>query len=131
MKVTTAERLKQIMSERRLRQVDIIEMAKPYCKEYNLTLSKSDLSQFVNGKVEPGQWKLTLLGKALNVSEVWLMGYDVPMERPEQETAPIDDEERDKVVKLFNQLSEENQQRLLDYAEVLLKAQKASSGQQG
>jgi hypothetical protein len=69
------------MQERNLRQIDIIKLAEPLCKEYNLKLSKSDLSQFVSGKVEPGQWKLTILGKALGVSEAWLMGYDVPMER--------------------------------------------------
>ncbi|MBE6722758.1 MAG: repressor LexA [Ruminococcaceae bacterium] len=80
-KATTSERLKQIISERNLKQADILAAAKPYCKQYGIKLNKSDLSQFVNGKVEPGQWKLTILGLALNVSETWLMGLDVPMER--------------------------------------------------
>lgn len=44
-------------------------------------MGKSDISQYVSGKVEPGQDKLTILGLALNVSEAWLMGYDVPMAR--------------------------------------------------
>lgn len=77
----TAIRLNEIMSERNLRQVDILRLAEPYCRKYNIKLNKSDLSQFVSGKVEPGQWKLTILGLALNVSEAWLMGYDVPKER--------------------------------------------------
>lgn len=80
-KQTTSDRLKQIMSERNLRQVDILEMCKPYCKKYNIKLGRNDLSQYVTGKVEPGQKKLTVLGTALNVSEAWLMGFDVPMER--------------------------------------------------
>ena len=90
----TALRLQQIMRERHLRQVDIIRMAEPFCKEYNLKLTKSDMSQFVSGKVEPGQWKLTILGKALNVSEVWLMGYDVPMEREQPAPVPGEEPER-------------------------------------
>ena len=77
----TAERLKKIMAERGLRQVDVLQAAEPFCKKYNVRLAKNDLSQYVSGKVEPGQEKLTMLGLALNVSEAWLMGYDVPMER--------------------------------------------------
>lgn len=83
---TTASRLKQIMAQRGLKQTDILRMAKPYCEKYNIKMGKSDLSQFVNGKVEPGQWKLTILGLALNVSEAWLMGLDVPMAR---KTVPV------------------------------------------
>ncbi len=81
MRTTTAERLREILSIRNLRQVDILEMARPYCAKYGIKLSKSDLSQYVTGKVLPGQEKLTVLGLALNVSEAWLMGYDVPMKR--------------------------------------------------
>ena len=77
-KVTTSQRLKEIMNERKLKQVDILELAQPYCKKFGVKLNKNDLSQYVSGKVEPGQYKLTILGYALNVSEAWLMGYDVP-----------------------------------------------------
>lgn len=69
------------MSERNLRQVDILERAKPFCIKYNIKMNKSDLSQYVSGKVEPSQEKLVILGMALNVSEAWLMGFDVPMDR--------------------------------------------------
>lgn len=77
----TSVRLKQLMAERHLKQIDIVNLCKPYCQQYNVKLNKSDLSQFVSGKVEPGQWKLTVLGLALDVSEAWLMGLDVPRER--------------------------------------------------
>ena len=82
---STSERLKQIMNERSLRQVDILEAAKPFCEKYGVKLAKNDLSQYVSGKVEPRQEKLTILGLALNVSETWLMGYDVRRERDEKE----------------------------------------------
>ena len=76
---TTAQRLKQIMADRNLRQVDILRSAARYCEKFNIKLGKNDLSQYVSGKVEPGQDKLTILCLALGVSEAWLMGYDVPM----------------------------------------------------
>ncbi|WMI81567.1 LexA family protein [Anaerotignum sp. MB30-C6] len=77
----TSERLKQILNETGMKQVDILERAKPFCEKYNVRLGRNDLSQYVSGKVEPGQEKLTMLAMALNINEAWLMGYDVPMER--------------------------------------------------
>jgi transcriptional regulator with XRE-family HTH domain len=83
----TAARLRQVMREQKLKQVDILEKAKPYCEHFDVKLTKSALSHYVAGKVEPRQDKLSVLSYALNVSEAWLMGYDVPMER----TSPIPD----------------------------------------
>jgi hypothetical protein len=109
----TALRLQKIMNERGLKQTDILKLAEPYCAKYKVKLNKSDLSQFVNGKVVPGQWKLTILGLALNVSEAWLMGLDVPMER---ENAPViqdDDERINEFVPLFQQLTDDQQRMII------------------
>lgn len=51
-KTTTGLRLKEIMKEKSLRQVDILGRSKPYQEEYGIKLAKSDLSQYVNDKVE-------------------------------------------------------------------------------
>lgn len=85
----TSTRLKELMNKRNLRQVDILQAAQPYCSQYGIKLAKNDLSQYVNGKVEPGQEKLTILGLALNVSETWLMGYDVPCDRESTSLSPL------------------------------------------
>lgn len=77
----TSMRLKEIMAERNLKQVDIIKLAQPYSEKYNIKLNKSDISQYISGKSEPGQDKLFILGMALNVNESWLMGFEVPKER--------------------------------------------------
>ena len=82
-KVSTAERLKYIMEERNLKQVDILNLSLPFCTKYDVKMNKSDISQYVSGKVEPSQEKLVVLGMALNVTESWLMGFDVPMKRKE------------------------------------------------
>ena len=42
----------------------------------------SAISDYIKGKYEAKQDKLSMLARALNVSETWLMGYDVPKERP-------------------------------------------------
>ncbi len=78
---TTASRLKELMSERNLRQIDIIEKCQPYCEKYGVKMGRNDLSQYLSGKFQPKQLKLTVLSLALNVSEAWLMGYDVPKSR--------------------------------------------------
>lgn len=98
---STSERLKQIMNERSLRQVDILEAAKPFCEKYGVKLAKNDLSQYVSGKVEPRQEKLTILGLALNVSETWLMGYDVRRERDEKEQLTVPSELSDVKARLI------------------------------
>jgi len=77
----TSERLKQIMKERNLKQVDILNKSKPHQIKYGVNLSKSHLSQYVNGKSQPDQHKLFILAETLNVNEAWLMGYDVQKER--------------------------------------------------
>lgn len=88
---TTAERLKEIMMERKLRQVDVLDLAKPFCEQFHVKLGKSDLSQYLHGVAKPGSSKLTILGLALNVNEAWLMGLDVPREREDrkQETREV------------------------------------------
>jgi transcriptional regulator with XRE-family HTH domain len=80
------------MKERKLKQVDIIRKCQPYCKQYNIKLTKNYLSQYVSGKVEPSQRRLSILSMALEVNEAWLMGFDVPMEResmPQSDESPV------------------------------------------
>lgn len=53
-------------------------------------ISKSSLSEYINGKYEAKQDGVYLLAKALNVNEAWLMGLDVPMERNDFRMASYD-----------------------------------------
>ena len=120
----TSERLKTLMESRKLRQVDILEKCEPFCKQYGVQLKKNALSEYVNGKTEPGQHKLTILGLALNVSEAWLMGYDVPMEREKAESTSKEQEIRtSEFVNLFSQLSVEQQKMILAQIKGILSEQ--------
>lgn len=140
--LTTADRLKQIMSERGLKQVDILEACKPYCERYGVQLKKNDLSQYVSGKVEPKQDKLSILGMALNVNEVWLMGYNVPAGRKElekleqqfqSEVAACElfekcyGKEAFEAVKLFVQLDTLDQGKVIGKMELMLEDKKYSA----
>lgn len=124
MSANTASRLREIMAARGLRQSDVLRMAQPYCERYKIKLGRSDLSQFVNGKVAPGQWKLTILGLALNVSEAWLMGLDVPMDRSGIETPPtpegegrLPNDELTELERLFLSLSPDRREEVLRFME--------------
>ena len=80
---STSERLKEYQRLTGDKQADILRKCEPYCKKYNTKLGSNALSQYFTGKVLPKQDKLFILGNALNVSEAWLMGFDVPMSRDE------------------------------------------------
>lgn len=104
------------METRKLKQVDILNLSAPFCEKYNVKLNRNDLSQYVNGKVEPGQFKLFILAQALNVSEAWLMGLDVPMKRaetvnPKQQDLKLN-EEQENALNLYSQLD------IVDRAEI-------------
>ena len=75
---TSTERINQIMKEKKLRQIDVLNLAKPFQQKYNIKFSKSHLSQYVNGKSNPDNEKTFLLSKVFGVTEAWLLGYDVP-----------------------------------------------------
>lgn len=131
----TSQRLKQIMSMRNLKQVDIVNMAQPYCKKYNIHLGKSTISQYVSGQTEPGQYKLTILGLALGVSEAWLMGYDVPMERnspTEGKKEPVSNDENElkELMDNIRRLNRDNRAKLIELSRLYLDAQRKNSENQ-
>ncbi|MFC2542175.1 MAG: helix-turn-helix domain-containing protein [Leptotrichia hofstadii] len=100
-------RIKKAMNLRGLTQSDIVEKT---------NIKKSALSQYISGKISPRQNAIDELSKVLNVSEPWLMGYDVPMERntnitqrepeiPEVDTSVLTPEE----LAEFNKVTQTNQ----------------------
>lgn len=117
MKESTSDRLEQLMKERKLKQVDILNLSLPYCKKYNIKMNKSDISQYVSGKVEPSQEKLVVLGMALNVSEAWLMGFDVsPIRKDNSKEAEKDID----LLWKFSMLKQRDKETILDMIDVML-----------
>ena len=114
-KYSPSLRLQQWMSENDATQTDILDRCKRFSEMYNADISRSLLSYYVSGKSEIGRKRLLVLSKALNVSPVWLMGYDVP-QSPEPQT----DEEVDELKNALYLLNEEGRKKLMDYAADLM-----------
>ena len=71
---SVGSRLKIIMDQRKLKQIDVLNLAKPFFTN-GIKISKTDLSQYVNNKTEPRSDQLNILSLALNVQPQWLLGY--------------------------------------------------------
>lgn len=70
------DRLKEAMVLRNITQAELCTLTK---------ISKSAISQYLSGNFKPKQNRIYILAKALNVSEAWLMGYDVSPTRTEKD----------------------------------------------
>ena len=85
---TTADRLLYLMQINGLTQGGFLRRCEPYCQQYNVKLGRNAMCQYLQGKVLPKQDKLFIFGKAFNVSEAWLMGFDVPMNKNDTSNTP-------------------------------------------
>ncbi|MCH4405000.1 helix-turn-helix domain-containing protein [Staphylococcus haemolyticus] len=117
MNSTTSTRIKQAMNSSNLKQIDIVNKAKSLEKETGIKLTKTDLSQYVNGKVTPGQKKLYILAKILNVSEAWLLGYDVERARIDDKSRAEFNQQQDTMAAHFDKdgLTEEEMKEVQDF----------------
>ena len=104
-----AKRLSMALNIKGMKQSDLCQITK---------IPKSAISQYVSGAFEPKQDRIYLMAKALNVSEAWLMGYDVPMERQEQKNSPSDKVEltegEEMWLELYNRISDEAKELFIE-----------------
>lgn len=66
-------RIREALQIRNMKQVELSEKT---------GIAKGTINNWLNQRYQPKQKSLLSLAKALDVSEMWLAGYDVPMERP-------------------------------------------------
>ena len=69
---STADRLREAMREAGKKQIDLVN---------ETGLQRSAISRYLSGEYEPKQKAINKMAIALNVSEMWLWGFDVPKER--------------------------------------------------
>ena len=69
---TISERLQFVMDKRKIKQIDLARVA---------DVNQGALSRYLKGSYEPKSATIYKLALALDVSDMWLEGYDVPMER--------------------------------------------------
>lgn len=74
----TAKRLRTALSNANMKPQELADRS---------GVSKASISQYVNGSHAPGNISAKKIGKVLEVEPMWLMGFDVPMNR---ENAPTE-----------------------------------------
>lgn len=74
-KTELKDRLREAMGARGMRAVDLVEKT---------GIPKGTISYYLSGKTEPRADRIYIIARALDINEAWLLGYDVPMARPEE-----------------------------------------------
>lgn len=70
------DRLAEAISDAGMRPIDLVEKT---------GIPKSMLSYYLNGKTKPKADRLYIIATALNVSEAWLLGFNVPKYRTDEQ----------------------------------------------
>lgn len=99
------KRIEKALAIRNMKQSELCKLA---------NVPKSSLCLYLKGAYSPKQERISQMANVLNVSEAWLMGYDVPMEGvnslPTHTLQLTSSEEI--MLELFKQIPE-NQQKIL------------------
>lgn len=115
------DRLRTAMELRNIKPVELAEKT---------GLSKARISQYLNGIYTPKSKGTYLIAVALNVSETWLMGFNVSMERNSKQDNLINcadinlTADEQKLIEVFRSLNKEGQEKLLDLADDFIKSGK-------
>ena len=110
-------RIKKALSIRSMKQSELCEKTK---------IPKSALSEYISGAYEPKQDRIFLIAQALGVDPVWLMGFDVPMEK-EEKISPSEQQLTEgemTMLELFRLVPEDKQQLVLQMIRAALNTPK-------
>lgn len=108
------ERLQEALIIREMRAADLCERT---------GIPKGAISYYLSGKSQPKADRLHLIAKALDVSEAWLLGFDVSMEREltlTSERQMLSEGEK-MLLELFNQVPKDQQRMVIEMIRVALK----------
>lgn len=95
----SSQRISESLADNRMRPAELSEKT---------GISKSAISLYISGGRIPNRDKAEILGKALGVSPVWLMGFDAP----KYVEATV--EEKDLLLTYFAQLTPDQQTSVLN-----------------
>lgn len=102
----TSQRLKVALDNSRIKQAELSRRT---------GLDKGSIHHYLSGRYEPKSSAINKMAIALNVSEAWLWGYDVPMEREQKNVStnelPLTDGDIE-LLQLFHRIPVESQQML-------------------
>lgn len=102
---TCGKRIEMALTIRKMKQADLCRLAH---------IPKSSLSLYLREAYEPKKDRLYEMAIVLNVSETWLMGYDVPMGRDSVTTDSMRLTDCERIMlDLFRQIPESQQKILI------------------
>lgn len=102
---TCGKRIEQALIIRNMKQSELCKLAK---------VPKSSLSLYLKGAYEPKQDRVYSMANVLKVSEMWLLGYDVPMENENVPHTAMELTDCEKMMlELFRLIPESQQQMLI------------------
>ena len=109
---TASSRIKEAMLLSEKTQSDLVR---------ETGLNKSTISRYLSGVIEPKQIAIAKLAFSLNVDEMWLWGYDVPMRKntATENSSSISEAKRE-LLDLVESCSDEEVSRLLQMMELFL-----------
>lgn len=96
MKDELKDRLKYAMRYKNMKAVDLCEKT---------GIPKSAVSYYLSGRSTPKSDRLYIIAKCLDVSEAWLLGYDVAMDRSSEQ------KETDALADMYNRIKKEKEFR--------------------
>ena len=109
---TLSERLKEALRITNTKQIELSRLT---------GIDKGTINNYLSGKYEPKQDKLSIIADVLRVDPVWLMGYDVPMEREKNPPEKLQlNEGEEMLLDLFRRVPEDSQKMVLDMIKIAL-----------
>lgn len=108
-----SERLKNALREKNIKAIELSQKT---------GISKSSISDWINGRYEAKQDKIFLIAEALDINEGYLLGLDVPMFK---ETVAPSNTTLSEINKVSEQLDEPRQQVVLETAKEQYKEQES------
>ena len=103
----TKDRLREAMLRANKKQIDLVR---------ETGLNRGTISRYLSGEVEPKSDAINRLAISLGCSEMWLWGYDVPMERKKKNSPSESDltEWEQMWLELYRRTSEDTRDLLVN-----------------
>lgn len=108
---TCGKRIAKALSLRGMKASELCSLTK---------IPKSSMSLYLSDTYEPKQDRIFSIAQALNVSEAWLMGYDVPMIKNTPDKQSLTEGEK-QLLELFRRVPEQNRQTIIDMIQIASK----------
>jgi transcriptional regulator with XRE-family HTH domain len=107
----TAHRLNKILNLRGMKPQELCNMS---------GVSKSSISHYINGSNTPSNLSAGKMAAVLGVDPLWLMGFDVNMEK-ENSTYIENDKRLTSILYYYNMLNDVGREKIIDRMEELVR----------